>query len=290
MSTLVLVNASGEVIDKAVSEGLNIHSIGVAKTRANVSSGIKAVLNSAGIEPQGIEGICLGAAGLGRGDDKTTWSGIFRELGLHCPTLLVADSDVALYGGLHKREGIIVIAGTGSICVGYNPGGQFARAGGWGHIMGDRGSSYDIGRRILSAVVASYDGQIGHTLLTGLVLKRLNLQTVNDLVRVVYGYDDKKHIAALAPLLSEALEGGDREANIIMKDCAVQLYRLVDAVAGKLYPGQDFDLTFSGGVLTNNRWLSDSLKEVIESHIPRAVLREPLSIPAYGAALMALQA
>ena len=49
---------------------------------------------------------------------------------------------------------MVVIAGTGSIAVGVDADGRTARAGGWGHILGDEGSGYDLGHRGLNAATA----------------------------------------------------------------------------------------------------------------------------------------
>ena len=51
------------------------------------------------------------------------------------------DAVTALMGATEGRPGIIVIAGTGSICFGMNARGETARSGGWGYVFGDEGSS-----------------------------------------------------------------------------------------------------------------------------------------------------
>jgi N-acetylglucosamine kinase-like BadF-type ATPase len=39
-------------------------------------------------------------------------------------------------GTLGKLEGIVVISGTGTISVGFNPAGEHQRAAGWGYCLG----------------------------------------------------------------------------------------------------------------------------------------------------------
>lgn len=61
---------------------------------------------------------------------------------------IVVISDVeAAWRAAFKREGIIVIAGTGSIAYGRLANGRFARAGGLGPEKGDEGSGYWIGKQ-----------------------------------------------------------------------------------------------------------------------------------------------
>ena len=45
---------------------------------------------------------------------------------------------------LLKQQGVIVISGTGAIVYGINANGDEARASGWGYLLGDEGSGYDI--------------------------------------------------------------------------------------------------------------------------------------------------
>lgn len=78
---------------------------------------------------------------------------------------LVGDHETALAGALEEPAGVILIAGTGSICYGVNESGAKFRAGGYGHIIDDAGSAYAIGRDILKAVVRSSDGRQGQTVL-----------------------------------------------------------------------------------------------------------------------------
>ncbi len=49
----------------------------------------------------------------------------------------------------------MVISGTGMIAYGFSQSGTTARAGGWGPLLGDCGSGYDIGAEVLKAVARS---------------------------------------------------------------------------------------------------------------------------------------
>lgn len=56
-----------------------------------------------------------------------------------------------------QKHGIIVISGTGAIVYGITQQGERHRIGGWGHILGDPGSGYEIGLHTLQTVMKSYD-------------------------------------------------------------------------------------------------------------------------------------
>ena len=44
---------------------------------------------------------------------------------------------------------MVLISGTGMIAVGYKNPLERARVGGWGPLLGDRGSGFDIGQEVL---------------------------------------------------------------------------------------------------------------------------------------------
>ena len=73
---------------------------------------------------------------------------------------------------------VIVLSGTGSVFHGKNAQGQHVRVGGWGHVVGDKGSAYEIGLRALKAVLFYYDRDgkvppLGRRLLRALLLNEL---------------------------------------------------------------------------------------------------------------------
>merc|ERR1711964_171025 len=103
------------------------------------------------------------------------------------------------------REGVIAISGTGSIVYGRNHGGKAARAGGWGHLLGDEGSGYDIGLQGLRAVVRMADGRQPSTLLIPEILTQISLTSPNQLVKWISKVD-KSQIAQLANSVFQAAQ------------------------------------------------------------------------------------
>lgn len=84
---------------------------------------------------------------------------------------LTHDSITGYLGALGEARGAVVAAGTGvvTLAVGQR---DVARVDGWGHVMGDAGSAYWVGRAALQAVMRAFDGRGPRTALNEAVLAR----------------------------------------------------------------------------------------------------------------------
>ena len=69
------------------------------------------------------------------------------------------DQETALAGALGAPCGMVLIAGTGSICFGRDAVVKQPGSGGYGHKIDDEGSGYALGRDALAAVVRAQDGR-----------------------------------------------------------------------------------------------------------------------------------
>lgn len=77
---------------------------------------------------------------------------------------LAHDSITSYLGALGERTGAVVAAGTGSVTLAVGPS-RVSRVDGWGHLLGDEGSGFWIGRQALTAAMWAHDGRGPATLL-----------------------------------------------------------------------------------------------------------------------------
>src|SRR4051794_28466422 len=188
-----------------------------------------------GDRPWRADAICLGIAGADREDDARTVRAIMRRISPGARLLVVNDALIALEAGAPGAPGIVIIAGTGSIVYGRNPRGMAARAGGWGHMIGDEGSGYWIGREALAAVVREVDGRGPKTGLTDAVLERFSVADATGLVHIVYNREvPRQHVAALGPIVQTAASAGDAVARQILDRAAEELVLAAGSVAARL--------------------------------------------------------
>ena len=200
------------------------------------------------------------------------------------------DALIALVAGAGDAPGIVIVAGTGSIVYGRNAGGEAARAGGWGHIIGDEGSRYWIGREVLTAVMRAADGRGPATRLTAHVLAYFGVDDVSRLPRIVYDREvPRVSVAALGPLVQRTSEEGDAVARGILEHAADELALGVRSVASRLeMRGDPFVCVLAGGVFRVVPWLAEELPRRLEEVAPRSHIRLLEAEPAVGAVQLAL--
>ncbi|MBD2867035.1 BadF/BadG/BcrA/BcrD ATPase family protein [Paenibacillus arenilitoris] len=233
--------------------------------------------------------ICIGAAGVSNPTAGSRLTAMVREFGYAGGLTITGDHETAMYGSLEGASGILLIAGTGSICFGRNGNGAEHRTGGGGHLIDDEGSGYSIGRDLIAATLKAHDGRIANRHIAPMVFARLGVESVRELIGFVYDpRTNKKDIAALAPLLSELCALGDEEAHAIARRSAGALYELVVPVAEKLSL-QDGELALTGGVLTGNADVRASLVALLGRRYPRLNCIAPRRDAAFGAVLIALE-
>lgn len=178
--------------------------------------------------------ICFGAAGISNPKVVQLITEELEQAGFAGKCRLCGDQEIALRGAM-DTPGIVVIAGTGSICFGKNPEGKTARSGGYGHLIDDGGSGYALGRDVLSTAVRAVDGRGNSWGILNGVYAQINGCVPEDIVSFVHNpKTDKAAIATLAPIALRQAELGDWEAWRILERGAGELYELVKAVQQRL--------------------------------------------------------
>ena len=151
-----------------------------------------------------------------------------------CPVHVTGDADTARYGAFLGAPGIVVIAGTGSVALGWD-GERFAYAGGHGYLLGDEGSAYWIGREAVRAALR-FDEQTGGSELIHRTVTQATGPDLDVLVGEVNAHPaDRGRLAVLAPAVT-AIAGHDPEAQRIVRCAAEHLAALAESVQRRLGP------------------------------------------------------
>ena len=283
----LLADEEGQVRASARGPGANLQSLGELEVEKVLYEVMDAVLAG---ETHAPTAICLGIAGVDRPDDNAVIRGIMRRIGQKAPVLVVNDALIALVAGAGDGPGIVLIAGTGSICYGRNDRGEAARSGGWGYILADEGSGWWIGRQALTAVMRQADGRGPATALTARVLEHYRASVVGDLIHEIYYRDTRRRgVAALAGLVQAAADEGDVVARQILVRGAEELVIAARSVATKLeMRGQQFPLVLAGGIFRGLPTLRTEVMARVAEVAPRSQPKVLEVEPAIGAVRLAL--
>lgn len=189
--------------------------------------------------------------------------------------------------GACEESRVVILSGTGSCCFGRTAGGRTVKVGGWGHLLGDRGSAYDIAFRALRATAHGFDhaGRLG--ILGRRLLRTLNLNGPDDLIEWL-AKAGKGEVAALAPVVFRAAVGGDRTAARMVSETVEILATDALACARRLRSGgSPVRFIVAGSVLLKQPRLVERLRNRIRAVLPKARV-EPLARDSvWGAVVMA---
>ena len=282
----VLTTETGQHLAQAQSGPANYHVVGETQTQAVLESVVRELCEKAHISRTSPIRFCLGMAGLGRAADQEVIGRICDEIGVRENRILTHDAHIALVGGTESYEGVIIISGTGAIVYGIDTDGREARASGWGYLLGDEGSGYDIAIKGLRAVVRAADGRDDPTELTNRILNRLELNAPSELIRWVHAAS-RDAIAHLAEIVFDTARTTDRVAERIIDDAADELVCAADSVIGQLEFEGAFDVVLSGGNLMHQPMFADKIRYRFAEMQPETSVLLPKHEPAYGAVLLA---
>ena len=283
----LLADERGDVVAESRGPGANLHAAGEETVERVLQQVVAGALDGRPVVPAAI---CLGIAGVDRQHEADTIAAIMRRIGHRSRVLVVNDALIALAAGAGDDPGVVIISGTGSIVYGRNQRGEAARAGGWGHMIGDEGSGYWIGREALAAVMRAGDGRGPETQLQADVLAHFGIADLSRLPGIVYDRDvPRMSVAALGPIVDRAAGQGDAVARRIIDMAADELALAARSVATRLeMRGDAFTFLLAGTVFRVVPRLTTGLPHRLTEIAPRSTCRLLDEEPARGAVWLAL--
>jgi N-acetylglucosamine kinase-like BadF-type ATPase len=287
-TTALIGDEHGNILGKGVGGPCNHATAaeGRAKLERAVSASLAAACAEAKLDPATIHfaAACFGMSG-GPDDKQAILAALLRADRL----VVTHDAAIALSGATASGQGIVTIAGTGSMAFGRNAAGQTARAGGWGYVFGDEGGAFDIMRQAVRAALRMEEGWGPPTVLREALLDSTEQSSANQVLHLFYTPDwPRSRVASLASLVDEAAGKGDPVAARILENAAQELALLAASVRGQLWrPGEAVDVAYIGGVFTS-RSLLERYRTLVEI-TPGNRCAVPLRGPAEGALLEAIR-
>ncbi len=266
---------------------------GESRNREAIHGAILSALQAAGATTSDVAVIALGLTGAPTGGTQNPIvEKIVREIVCPDHMIVVADYVTNLAGASMGQPGVVVIAGGGAIAYGVTAGGQEAISGGFGYLLGDEGSAFDIGRRAITAAARAEDGRGPRTALSPAVRSALDLTAMRDVTRLVYRAGFRRdRISLLAPLVADAARTGDEVATSIMTAAGQELATAALAVVRTLYqPGKRVSVYLTGGVFEAGDVIRAPFVAALRDRWSEALAREPAFPPSVGGLILAARA
>lgn len=189
---------------------------------------------------------------------------------------LMNDAQLALISALNNEDGIFVISGTGSIAL-YQSEGQQTRSGGFGYLIGDEGSAFWIGKKIIERFTKESDNRIPQTELTPAILQYFKLDNPQQLIQVIA--NSKDNYRALLAELSGAMHNIESVQDIY-KQAGIELAELANSFKTI---NNETPVAFGGSVLLKNQ----TVKQTAINHLnDNLVYTESNNEPEYTAYLI----
>ena len=189
------------------------------------------------------------------------------------PCLATNDLETALKAARPVKDAaarVLVLSGTGSCCFGQTDDGRPVKVGGWGHILGDKGSGYEIGLRGLKAAIYHYDRDGHWPALGERLLRALMLNEPNELIGWAQSAT-KTDIAALAVEVFAAGQAQDKIASDILAAAAASLAKDGLACATRLAgSGAKVQFVLAGSVLTKQPKFAEEVSRLLRGRGPIA--------------------
>lgn len=295
---VALVNNQGKVVhEQTVELGANHHELGVAQVVENIEQAVQEVIATIQVPPPVVfDYAYLGLSGVNFPSDIQTLVDALKYSPLNSifgrGFTVINDSQLALKAGLPETDqGMVLLAGTGSNCVGLTNQGRLFQSGGWDHILADEGSGYDIGLRTLKAVTRSLDGRGEATKLSQAVMQHLQVHNLEQLHDLVYRqYTTKKAIATLAKLTERPAEEADHVAQSILNHSVNELLKMVDAVMTELeWRNSPTSLVLVGSTILENSYMRRRFEAEVRRINPQTRTTVPEVSSASAAAHLAQQ-
>lgn len=284
----LLVSESGAILGRAVAGPSNVQQVSMEALHGTLQQLLDATFTDL---PGNIEYLssCFGLAGAASAENKEEIRDILVSL-TPVPSespILTSDAHIALIGALANRPGLMLIAGTGSICLGRDADGNTHRTGGWGPAYDDLGSGSWIGQQAMQAAFQEFDGRRPVGRWQRNVLSRLHCSSIEELLcKVKTGEVSNPHVGALAPMVMQLAQSGVGSAEDIIDRAIQELVRAVKVTHIKSNLSAA-PLILVGGLMEKSEFFRERFTAALATAEPAIRIQDSLMSPTIGAVVVA---
>ncbi len=276
---MLLCLTDGTVVNRSIGGPSSLTGQTEREVYDNIQNTVTQVLSEFDLSKDTIVGFFAGISGAGLKTNQDKYRVVFSELLPNTEkTDVGSDAVSALSSGIGQGDGIIAIAGTGS-SVFARIEGVMHQVGGWGYLLGDEGSGFDLGRRAIMSALRMMDNRGKKTSLYEACIEKAGC-FMRDFIAKTYAGESKKVIASYAPVLLREAENGDAVAlNQLKLSCADMAEAI--ACAGK-------DCKRKLVVMGGSIWKNELYRKMVKDSLPDEYnFIAPDLPPVYGSVIQA---
>ncbi|MCP3028051.1 BadF/BadG/BcrA/BcrD ATPase family protein [Halobacillus sp. A5] len=193
---------------------------------------------------------------------------------------IVNDAELALEAGIPEGDGILTIAGTGSIHIGKKTG-KIYTSGGWGHLLGDEGGGYDIGKNAIRTVLKDLESLHSASEFSKSLLNHINCINASG-VKAWFYAQDKTAIASLSKFVSDMEKEKNGTAAHILHSSCKSLVTQIKRLYHRMEMTTEAKLVMAGSILQTNDFCYTIIDEELQGMFKEVSrLNEPAYIGAY---------
>ena len=256
----VLTDETGRILGSGIGGPSNYLYCGREVAAESVRSATAQAFANAGIPQQRLDTAYMASAAI-----------LIQHGDAHVPFFstcidadhVICESDIynIWFGSVRERPAVITIAGTGSItyiCSKEN----YLRVGGWGPLLGDEGSGYDLGLRALKLACRMYDGRESEEkAFVDALFGHYELSTPGELLRKLNKGDTRSAVADAAKVVFGLYELGSPTAKALLESCAEEIALTVQTAIRRDGSHAEYPLILSGGLVREDGPLYAMLKD-----------------------------
>jgi len=193
----------------------------------------------------------------------------------------LAEGETAAFGA-GRREGVVVLCGTGTTLYYLEDGRVSTVHGGWGTPFGDEGSGSDIGCMGIRAALRSLEGWGRKTMLEEEVRAFFGGENMRESITNFYGRrDTRRAIASVCRVVSRCAEAGDPCAASILSEAGRKAARQAIAFIREKSLPPDV-LVLAGGAWKSGKIMRRAFARMIGRAFPGAQIILPFFDPVMG--------
>ncbi|MBS1797321.1 MAG: hypothetical protein JSS81_26090 [Acidobacteria bacterium] len=288
---IAIIGNDRQLVCEGYAGASNPLRVGVETAVNNIIAAINSACDAVDKNRGDIVSATLGLAGVRRADLRRIMRERLVEKLRIKKIQVYTDAEIALFGIGKNTAGLVIIAGTGSVCIGRNRRGETATAGGWGPLAGDEGGGAGIALNALHKIAKASDGRARPTLLSDAAVDYFRAGRIENLSVAIYAPQiDNARIAGFAKYVAETAQQGDKVAIEILSEAGFELGMAAFAVVKRLRLQRTaIPIGQVGSVFKSGRLVTDSLLRTVRTIAPKAYLLDKIIIPAHAAAQMAFE-